>query len=77
MTSSIAPRVESLASSGNQSIPKEYIRPKEELVSIGNVFEEEKKGGPQVPTIDLKIRVTSCIIQIFQSTYFDHGYSLT
>ncbi|KAB2054130.1 hypothetical protein ES319_A12G234000v1 [Gossypium barbadense] len=54
MASSIAPRVESLASSGIQSIPKEYIRPKEELASIGNVFEEEKKGGPQVPTIDLK-----------------------
>ncbi|KAA3460186.1 leucoanthocyanidin dioxygenase-like [Gossypium australe] len=54
MASSIAPRVESLASSGIHSIPKVYIRPKEELASIGNVFEEEKKGGPQVPTIDLK-----------------------
>ncbi|KAJ6415318.1 hypothetical protein OIU84_004164 [Salix udensis] len=49
------PRVESLSSSGIQSIPKEYIRPQEELTSIGNVFEEEKKvEGPQVPTIDLE-----------------------
>ncbi len=48
-------RVESLASSGLESIPKEYIRPQEELTSIGNVFEEEKKEeGPQVPTVDLK-----------------------
>ncbi|EOY24569.1 hypothetical protein SCA6_005229 [Theobroma cacao] len=55
MVTSMAPRVESLASSGIQSIPKEYIRPQEELTSIGNVFEEEKKEeGPQVPTIDLK-----------------------
>ncbi|KAJ1416067.1 Oxoglutarate/iron-dependent dioxygenase [Sesbania bispinosa] len=50
----VASRVESLASSGIQSIPKEYVRPKEELTSIGNVFEEEKKEGPQVPTIDIK-----------------------
>lgn len=42
-------RVESLASSGIQSIPKEYVRPQEELTSIGNIFEEEKKHeGPQV-----------------------------
>nr|ACN38270.1 leucoanthocyanidin dioxygenase [Vitis amurensis] len=55
MVTSVAPRVESLSSSGIQSIPKEYIRPQEELTSIGNVFEEEKKDeGPQVPTIDLK-----------------------
>nr|QOJ43649.1 anthocyanidin synthase [Camellia sinensis var. assamica] len=48
-------RVESLASSGLESIPKEYVRPQEELTSIGNVFEEEKKEeGPQVPTVDLK-----------------------
>nr|ACH56522.1 leucoanthoxyanidin dioxygenase [Gossypium hirsutum] len=54
MVTSVLPRVESLASSGIQSIPKEYIRPQEELTSIGNVFEEEKKEeGPQVPTIDL------------------------
>uniref|UniRef100_A0A2P2N095 Fe2OG dioxygenase domain-containing protein n=1 Tax=Rhizophora mucronata TaxID=61149 RepID=A0A2P2N095_RHIMU len=50
-----APRVEMLASSGINAIPKEYVRPQEELNSIGNVFEEEKKEeGPQVPTIDLK-----------------------
>lgn len=55
MATSLAPRVESLSSSGIQSIPKEYVRPQEELTSIGNVFEEEKKEeGPQVPTIDLK-----------------------
>ncbi|XP_044476538.1 leucoanthocyanidin dioxygenase [Mangifera indica] len=55
MVISVAPRVESLASSGIQAIPKEYVRPQEELASIGNVFEEEKKDeGPQVPTIDLK-----------------------
>nr|ACK76231.1 anthocyanidin synthase [Dimocarpus longan] len=55
MVTSVAPRVESLSSSGIQSIPKEYVRPEEELTSIGNVFEEEKKrDGPQVPTIDLK-----------------------
>nr|BDZ85552.1 anthocyanidin synthase [Dianthus caryophyllus] len=52
----IAPsRVETLASSGIECIPKEYVRPEEELTSIGDVFEEEKKDdGPQVPTIDLK-----------------------
>ncbi|XAR70367.1 Leucocyanidin oxygenase [Bertholletia excelsa] len=51
----VVPRVESLASSGIQLIPKEYVRPKEELTSIGNIFEEEKnEEGPQVPTIDLK-----------------------
>ncbi|KAJ4847345.1 hypothetical protein Tsubulata_026788 [Turnera subulata] len=51
-----ATRVESLASSGIQSIPKEYIRLQEELTGIGNdIFEEEKQQeGPQVPTIDLK-----------------------
>lgn len=55
VTSVVAPRVESLSSSGSQSIPKEYIRPQEELKSICNIFEEEKKvEGPQVPTIDLK-----------------------
>ncbi|XP_047322875.1 anthocyanin synthase-like [Impatiens glandulifera] len=47
-------RVEILAGSGIQSIPKEYIRPKEELTNMGDVFEEEKKeGGPQLPTIDV------------------------
>lgn len=54
VTSVVASRVESLASSGIQAIPKEYVRPEEELTSIGDVFEEEKKEGPQVPTIDLK-----------------------
>jgi leucoanthocyanidin dioxygenase len=48
-------RVETLASSGIHTIPKEYIRTDEELVSIQNIFEEEKKiDGPQLPTIDLK-----------------------
>ncbi|OWM71959.1 hypothetical protein CDL15_Pgr017842 [Punica granatum] len=55
MVATVIPRVESLASSGIQSIPKEYVRPEEELTSIGNVFEEEKRDeGPQVPTIDLR-----------------------
>lgn len=55
MVTSVVPRVESLASSGIQAIPREYVRPQEELNSIGNVFEEEKKEeGPQVPTIDLR-----------------------
>ncbi|KAL5541001.1 hypothetical protein UlMin_042574 [Ulmus minor] len=54
MVISVGPRVESLSSSGIQSIPKEYVRPKEELTSIGDVFAEEKSvEGPQVPTIDL------------------------
>ena len=48
----VAPRVESLASSGIKCIPKEYVRPEKELKSIGNVFEEEKKEGPEVATID-------------------------
>lgn len=54
MVRAVALRVESLASSGIQSIPKEYVRPEEELTSIGNIFEEEKKEGPAVPIIDLK-----------------------
>ncbi|CAI9093880.1 OLC1v1029472C2 [Oldenlandia corymbosa var. corymbosa] len=54
MAAAVASRVESLASSGIQLIPKEYVRPQEELTSMGNVFEEEKNlQGPQVPTIDL------------------------
>ncbi|WVZ10570.1 hypothetical protein V8G54_015100 [Vigna mungo] len=53
MVGTVGPRVESLASSGIKCIPKEYVRPREELENIGNVFEEEKKEGPQVPTIDL------------------------
>lgn len=52
---SVNSRVETLASSGIATIPKEYIRPKEELVNIGDIFEQEKStDGPQVPTIDLK-----------------------
>ncbi|CAK9135930.1 unnamed protein product [Ilex paraguariensis] len=48
-------RVESLASSGIQLIPKEYVRPQEELTGIGNIFEEEKKDeGLQLPTINLQ-----------------------
>ncbi|KAK4746026.1 hypothetical protein SAY87_012338 [Trapa incisa] len=55
MVVTVVPRVESLASSGILSIPKEYVRPQEELTSIGDIFEEEKKDeGPQVPTIDLR-----------------------
>lgn len=55
VTTAVAPRVESLATSGIQEIPKEYIRPKDELTSIGNIFEDEKKEeGPQVPIVDLK-----------------------
>nr|AEJ90547.1 anthocyanin synthase [Solanum cardiophyllum] len=51
----IPSRVESLAKSGIQVIPKEYVRPQEELNGIGNIFEDEKKDeGPQVPTINLK-----------------------
>ncbi|GAV79604.1 2OG-FeII_Oxy domain-containing protein/DIOX_N domain-containing protein [Cephalotus follicularis] len=55
MVTTVASRVESLSSSGIHTIPKEYIRPQEELTSIGDVFEEEKNiAGPQVPTIDLR-----------------------
>ncbi|WVZ24810.1 hypothetical protein V8G54_003354 [Vigna mungo] len=53
MVGTVGPRVESLASSGIKCIPKGYVRPQEELENIGNVFDEEKKEGPQVPTIDL------------------------
>ena len=49
-----SPRVETLAGSGIQLIPKEYVRPKDELISITNIFEEEKSDeGPQVPTVDI------------------------
>lgn len=58
MVSEVVPtpsRVESLAKSGIQAIPKEYVRPQEKLNGIGNIFEEEKKDeGPQGPTINLK-----------------------
>nr|AAY15745.1 anthocyanidin synthase [Gerbera hybrid cultivar] len=47
-------RVESLSTSGIHQIPKEYIRPQEELRSITNIFDEEtNKQKPQVPTVDL------------------------
>ncbi|KAI3453632.1 hypothetical protein Pfo_010295 [Paulownia fortunei] len=50
-----SPRVEILAGSGIKTIPKEYVRPEEELKSIGDVFAEEKRSdGPQVPAIDLE-----------------------
>lgn len=53
-TAAVTSRVERLASSGIQLIPKEYVRLQEELTNMGNVFEEEKNNeGPQVPTIDL------------------------
>nr|BAE72879.1 anthocyanidin synthase [Glandularia x hybrida] len=49
-----SPRVEILAGSGIKTIPKEYVRPDEELESIRDVFAEERSiDGPQVPTIDL------------------------
>nr|BAE44202.1 anthocyanidin synthase [Gentiana triflora] len=57
MGSLLPSRVESLAISGIKTIPKEYIRPKEELASIGNIFEEAKNNNETtqiVPTIDLK-----------------------
>nr|URX65362.1 leucoanthocyanidin dioxygenase [Gymnema sylvestre] len=56
MLTAVPPRVESLASSGIQSIPEEYVRSKEELANNnGDVFEQEKSNeGPQVPTIDLR-----------------------
>nr|GMD74974.1 anthocyanidin synthase [Ipomoea batatas] len=53
--SDLVSRVERLAGSGIERIPKEYIRPEEERPSIGDIFAEEKMGGgPQVPTVDLK-----------------------
>ncbi|KAL4341375.1 hypothetical protein GQ457_08G027750 [Hibiscus cannabinus] len=55
MVTSVETRVQSLASSGIQSIPKQYIRSQDELRNVGDVFEEEKnEEGPLVPTIDLK-----------------------
>ncbi|KAK9103492.1 hypothetical protein Sjap_020746 [Stephania japonica] len=48
-------RVESLASSGLQSIPEEYVRLEAERESIGDVFNEVKcEDGPQIPVIDVK-----------------------
>ena len=57
MVATETPRVETLASSGIQCIPKEYVRPQEELTGVRNFFleEENKEEGPQVPVIiDLK-----------------------
>ena len=47
--------MEELARSGLETIPKDYVRPQEELNSIRDIFEEEKSidEGPQLPTIDL------------------------
>nr|QCP68997.1 anthocyanidin synthase [Salvia miltiorrhiza] len=51
-----SPRVEELARSGLDTIPKDYVRPEEELKSIRDIFAEEKSilDGPQLPTIDLE-----------------------
>nr|ACB56922.1 anthocyanidin synthase [Pilosella officinarum] len=47
-------RVESLSKSGIHEIPKEYIRPQDELPTITNILDEVSTDqGPQVPTIDL------------------------
>ncbi|KAK4260498.1 hypothetical protein QN277_003600 [Acacia crassicarpa] len=55
VSTGVGSRVESLAKSGIKSIPKEYVRPEEELINMGDVFEQEKKKeGPEVPTVDLK-----------------------
>ncbi|KAH6807569.1 leucoanthocyanidin dioxygenase [Perilla frutescens var. frutescens] len=51
-----SPRVEELARRGLNTIPKDYVRPEEELKSIiGDILAEEKSSeGPQLPTIDLE-----------------------
>nr|UCU84474.1 anthocyanidin synthase [Zinnia elegans] len=47
-------RVESLSKSGTLQIPKEYIRPQDELTTITDIFHHENNQQcPQVPTIDL------------------------
>nr|KAJ0186154.1 hypothetical protein LSAT_V11C900494910 [Lactuca sativa] len=48
-------RVESLSKSGIHQIPKEYIRPQDELSTITNILHEINNDdkGPQLPTIDL------------------------
>ncbi|GER34547.1 2-oxoglutarate (2OG) and Fe(II)-dependent oxygenase superfamily protein [Striga asiatica] len=55
ITTSPSPRVETLARSGIDTIPKEYVRPENELESIVDVFADEKicGGGPHVPTVNL------------------------
>lgn len=52
----VTPRVESLAKSGLEAIPTEYVRPESERLNLGDAFEEEKKAeeGPQIPVVDLK-----------------------
>ncbi|KAG6382294.1 hypothetical protein SASPL_158039 [Salvia splendens] len=54
-TTAPRPRVEELARSSLETIPKDYVRPQEELNSIRDIFDEEKsiEDGPQLPTIDL------------------------
>lgn len=50
-------RVESLASSGLDAIPAEYVRPAWERDRLGDALEEVNKAdddGPQIPIIDLK-----------------------
>nr|AZS45347.1 anthocyanin synthase [Lycoris longituba] len=49
-------RVESLASSGLDAIPSEYVRPECERDHLGDALEEVKKAekGPQIPIVDLK-----------------------
>ncbi|KAL5727795.1 anthocyanidin synthase [Ranunculus cassubicifolius] len=49
-------RVESLADSGIQFVPQEYVRTAEECNTICDVLEDEKnyEEGPQIPVIDLK-----------------------
>ncbi|KAJ0971049.1 hypothetical protein J5N97_019008 [Dioscorea zingiberensis] len=56
-TNVLVPRVESLASTGLDSIPTEYVRLESERDHLGDAFEEEKKSeeGPQIPIIDLKV----------------------
>nr|ABK76317.1 anthocyanin synthase [Anthurium andraeanum] len=48
-------RVESLASSGIQAIPLEYVRPAEERVSLTDALEAARRAedGPQIPTVDV------------------------
>ncbi|KAG9442820.1 hypothetical protein H6P81_018674 [Aristolochia fimbriata] len=52
----VGPRVETLSELNR--VPIEYVRPDEELVSMGDVFlelEKSEEGGPhQIPIVDLK-----------------------
>jgi len=49
-------RVESLASSGLDAIPADYVRPAWERDHLGDAMDEVKKAedGPQIPTVNLK-----------------------